>query len=176
MKNMNFAFFGTSRFAVRVLEELALANLIPTVVIATPDKPKGRGLLATPSPVKVWAQENNVEVLQPENLDGEFVAELKNTQWDLFVVAAYGKILPKELFELPRLKTLNVHPSLLPRLRGASPIQSAILTDEKKTGVTVMLINEKLDHGPVVAQASIEPKPWPPKASELEEVLAREGG
>lgn len=170
-------FFGTPRFSVYVLEELKAAGMLPTLIVTAPDKPRGRGLQVHPPEVKVWAQENEVDVLQPEKLkDPDFLGELRNTEWDLFVVAAYGKILPPELLSLPRRGTLNVHPSLLPKFRGASPLQSQILADERKTGVSIMLLDEEMDHGPIVAQASIEPELWPLAYSLLEELLAREGG
>lgn len=172
-----FVFFGTPRFAVYVLEELKAAGLLPTLIVTAPDKPRGRGLAVQPPEVKVWAHENDIDVLQPEKVkEADFIGELANSEWDFFVVAAYGKILPKELLKIPHRGILNVHPSLLPKFRGASPIQSQILADEKHTGVSIMLIDEEMDHGPIVAQASIEPDPWPVSYPILEELLAREGG
>jgi len=172
-----FIFFGTPQFAVHVLEALKAADLLPAAIVTAPDKPRGRGLEVTPPEVKVWGEEHAIDVLQPEKLKDEvFLGELRNTDWDFFVVAAYGKLLPKELLDIPHKGTLNVHPSLLPRFRGASPIQSQILADERKTGVTIMLIDEEMDHGPIVAQASIEPDPWPLSYLMLEELLATEGG
>ncbi|MCI0542427.1 methionyl-tRNA formyltransferase, partial [bacterium] len=125
-KEPQFIFFGTPDFAVGVLEELEKKGLLPSFVVTAPDKPKGRGLVLTPPPVKVWAEARGIKILQPEKLDQNFIAELKKYSWDLFVVAVYGKIIPKEILLLPKHGALNVHPSLLPRLRGASPIQSAI--------------------------------------------------
>ena len=172
-----FAYFGTPAYSVFVLEELEAAGLLPTLVITAPDRPQGRGLTLTPPEVKIWAQAHEIDVLQPEKLkDPSFLGELQNTEWDFFVVAAYGKILPPELLAIPRRGILNVHPSLLPKFRGASPIHGQILADEQKTGVTVILIDEAMDHGPVLAQASIEPDPWPVPYPILEELLFREGG
>lgn len=172
-----FIFFGTPRFSIFILEELKAADLLPTLIVTAPDRPRGRGLEVLPPEVKVWALEHEIDVLQPEKLkDDNFLGELRNTDWDFFVVAAYGKILPPELLAIPKHGILNVHPSLLPKFRGASPIQSQILADEQKTGVTIMKIDEELDHGPIVAQASIEPEPWPLPYPLLEELLAREGG
>lgn len=172
-----FVFFGTPRFAVYVLEELKAAHLLPVLIITSPDKPRGRGLEVRPLDVKVWAIEHDINVLQPGKItDPLFLGELRNSQWDLFVVAAYGKILPRELLEIPQRGILNVHPSLLPKFRGASPIQSQILADTQRTGVTIMLIDEEMDHGPILSQASIEPDPWPVSYAILEELLAREGG
>jgi methionyl-tRNA formyltransferase len=174
--DITFAFFGTPELAVTVLEELKEVGLIPAVIVTRPDKPKGRGGHTSPPPTKEWALENSVDILQPEKIKGEFLDEMKNTDWDVFVVAAYGKILPKELLDIPKKGTLNVHPSLLPRLRGPSPIRSAILNDERETGVTIMLLDEKMDHGPILAQASVALEDWPPRAILLEGILAKEGG
>ena len=99
-----------------------------------------------------------------------------NADFALFIVAAYGKILPPALLAAPHQGTLNVHPSLLPKYRGASPIEGQLLADDRECGVSIMLIDEKMDHGSIVAQASITPDPWPLRARVLEELLAREGG
>ncbi|MDP6387815.1 MAG: methionyl-tRNA formyltransferase [Candidatus Pacebacteria bacterium] len=176
------AFFGTSRSSTVVLEKLKKAGLTPNLVVTSPDKPKGRNLIVTSPPVGIWAEKNIVNFVQPEEFDKSFLDFLREENFDLFVTASYGKILPKEILDIPKYGMLNVHPSLLPKLRGASPIISAILGDEKKTGVTIMLVDEKVDHGSILAQASIELESWsasaswPPKASELEEILFTEGG
>ena len=174
-----FAFFGTPHFSVVVLDALEKHGLLPAVVITAPDKPRGRGLEVSPSPAKEWAQKRGIDVLTPTTLkDKAFVAELANTDWDVFVVAAYNKLIPKEILDIPRRGCLNVHPSLLPKLRGASPAYSAILADERETGVTIMQMDEQMDHGPIVAQARIEiaPEDWPLKGSVLLPLLATEGG
>jgi len=172
-------FFGTPSFSASVLDELVGAGMPPSLVVTTPDRPKGRKLEITPPPVKVWAKEHKIEVLQPQFLHDAFIEELiqkaPGGSWDLFVVAAYGEILRKELIELPKHGTLNVHPSLLPRWRGASPIQSTILNDDE-AGVTIMLIDEEMDHGPILSQAKIEVENWPPKGRLLSQLLATEGG
>lgn len=178
--NLKVAFFGTPQVAVYVLEELKNAGIIPNLIVTAPDKPAGRKLVVTPPPAKIWAEENFVSTLQPETLkDAQVVQTIKDeASWDIFIVAAYGNILPKEILDIPKYGTLNVHPSLLPRLRGASPIQTAIL-EEKETGVTIMLVDEQMDHGPVVAQEKVASWTNPsdiPKASALEETLARRGG
>ena len=177
-QNATIAFFGTPQFAVYVLEELLEAGIEPSIIVTAPDRPAGRGLALTAPPVKEWAESQNIPALQPESLRGhnDALDLLTNSEWDLFIVAAYGKILPKEIIDLPRRGVLNVHPSLLPRFRGASPVETQILEDEKETGVTIMQIDEEMDHGPIVAQASITPEEWPVRASILEELLAREGG
>lgn len=174
--NTKIAFFGTSDISVTILEELKKANLAPSLIITMPDKPKGRKLVLTPSPVKVWAITNKIDFIQPEKLNEDFLDILRERNFDLFVVASYGKILKQELLDIPKYGTLNVHPSLLPKLRGASPIISAILEDERNTGVTIMLLDAGMDSGPILAQKEITPKNWPPKASELEELLAKKGG
>ncbi len=174
-KKDGFVFWGTSSFSVGVLEALKDAGVTPDLIITAPDKPKGRKLIITPPPIKIWAEKNNISLLQPETLDDSLRSTLHDLRSTLFIVASYGKIIPKRILDIPKHGTLNVHPSLLPRLRGASPIQSAIL-EEDKTGVTIMLIDEQMDHGPVVAQKEIPISPWPPKASTLEPMLAHEGG
>lgn len=174
----SIAFFGTPEFAVYVLEELKAAGIEPDIIVTAPDRPAGRGLQLQAPPVKEWAEEHDIPTLQPESLkqESDALSLLQNSEWDLFIVAAYGKILPPTIIDLPRRGVLNVHPSLLPRFRGASPVESQILQDEKETGVSIMLIDEEMDHGPIVAQASIAPEEWPIRASILEELLAREGG
>ncbi len=177
-----FVFFGTPRFATAVLDELAEAaplwRGLPALVVTLPDRPSGRGMQITSPPVKVWAQARRIPVIQPETLDDALLNTLRAENYSLFIVAAYGKILPKELLAIPKYGTLNVHPSLLPKLRGASPVRSAIISDDRATGVSIMLLDEQMDHGAVVAQASIEieKKDWPPQAPVLEELLARQGG
>ncbi len=171
---IRIAFWGTPMVAVYVLDELEKAGILPSVVITAPDKPKGRKMIVTPPPAKVWAEKRGIPIEQPKKLS-DIAGKLKNGGYDLFVIAAYGKIIPKEILDIPKHGTLNVHPSLLPHLRGASPIQSAILK-ENETGVTIMVVDEEMDHGPIVAQEKIEISDWPPKAKELEEILARRGG
>ena len=173
----HIAFFGTPAVAVYVLDALKEGGYTPDLIITAPDKPAGRKLVLTPPPAKIWAEENFISTFQPETLKDKGVVEAIQSEgpWDLFIVAAYGGILPKEVLVIPKHGVLNVHPSLLPRLRGASPIQSAIL-QEGKTGVTIMLVDELMDHGPIIAQEEVHIQPWPPKASELEKMLARRGG
>lgn len=178
MSDYSSVFFGTPRFAVYVLQALEKAGVLPDVVVTAPDRPAGRGLLIQEPPVKAWALERDIPVLQPENLkeENEALVLLKNSEWDLFLVAAYGSILPKDILALAQKGALNVHPSLLPKFRGASPIKSQILADEKTVGVSIMLMDEKMDHGPIVSQASVTPEDWPLKASVLEAMLATIGG
>jgi methionyl-tRNA formyltransferase len=178
---MKFVFFGSSEFSVYVLDELKIHNLLPSLIVTTPDKPKGRKLVLTPTPVKVWAKENNIEVADPTSLrnNADLASQLKDGNYDLFLVASYGKIIPKEIFEIPKHKTLNIHPSLLPKYRGASPIQSQILNDGKEIGVSVMQIDEGMDTGAIVIQKPL--KSFSEKfferlgRKELERILAVEG-
>lgn len=174
-KDIQFIFFGTPDIAVTALEALAESNLLPALIITQPDAPKGRGRIMTAPPVKTWAQQHGIDVLQPEKITHDVAAELHNTEWDVFVVVAYGALLPQSLLDIPRHGVLNMHPSLLPRLRGPSPIQSAILMDERTVGVSIMLLDEKMDHGAVLTQARVELDEWPPGARLLEGILAQEG-
>ena len=169
------AFFGTPDFSVIILDELKRHGILPTLVITAPDKPKGRHLVLTPPPVKVWADENNIPTLQPEKLDAEFRYKIQDTRYDLFIVAAYGKILKKEVLDMPAHGTLNVHPSLLPKYRGSSPIESAILAGDAETGVSIMLLDEQMDHGPVLTQEKV-PLDEATGATALERELAILGG
>jgi methionyl-tRNA formyltransferase len=176
---MRFAFFGTPVIARIVLDELAAAGYTPALLVTNPDAPVGRKQVLTPPPVKMWATERGIPVIQPSSLKKpEAVPELTQEPFDCFIVAAYGKIIPPWLLGLPRHGTLNVHPSLLPAFRGASPIRSAILADERQTGVTIMLMDAELDHGPILAQeaAHITPAEWPLPGRILDERLARQGG
>ena len=177
-KSLRIVYFGTPSFSTLVLDALDAAGYTPTVVVTVPDRPAGRGLEMTSSPVKQWALAHEVPVVQPESLkdDSAELDLIKNSEWDLFIIAAYGKILPQSILNIPAHGALNVHPSLLPRFRGSSPIESQILQDEKEVGVSVMVMDAKMDHGPILAQARIVPDPWPVKARELEEVLWSEGG
>ena len=148
--------------------------------MALPDAPSGRGRVLTPCPVALWAAERNIETVKPDKLDHAFLVDLEARSSTIdarvFVVIDYGKFLSKQLLQIPKHGVLNMHPSRLPRLRGPSPIRSAILQDEIKTGVTVMLVDEEMDHGPIVAQREIPIPDWPPKGKVLDTLLATEGG
>jgi methionyl-tRNA formyltransferase len=173
------AFFGTPDIAVYVLEELERAGITPSLMVTNPDSPQGRKMLMTETPVAQFARARGIEMLKLETLKDPAVYEaLCASGAELFIVAAYGKIIPKAILDLPKYGTLNMHPSLLPKLRGASPIRSAILKNEYPTGVSVMVLTEGLDEGPVVAQevASIEESEWPLAGRILDERLARDGG
>lgn len=149
---MRIIFFGTSEFAVPVLEALVKGNYEIAIVITQPDKPTGRKQALSPPPVKVFAKQNNIKILQPKTLKNDEIFEIfKLLNPDICVVTAYGKIIPKRFLELPNYGFINVHPSLLPKYRGPSPIQTAILNGETETGVTIMAVDEEIDHGPILA-------------------------
>ncbi|MDO8604411.1 MAG: methionyl-tRNA formyltransferase [bacterium] len=180
-QKIKIAFWGTSRFSVIVLDEMARGGVLPALIITAPPRQKGRGLEISPSEVKIWADAHDIPTLEPEKLDNEFIRQLSHVNCQLFLIASYGKIVPRNILDLPKHGTLNVHPSLLPKLRGASPLQSAILEDvpvgvEHETGVTIMLIDEKVDHGAIIAQEKITVPNWPPKGLVLEEILGALGG
>ena len=153
---LRIAFFGTPGFAVPSLERLIASPHHVAGVITQPDRPRGRGQLVTPSPIKALAASAGLAVLQPARLKREtFEAEFQALDADLGVVAAYGKILPDWLLAAPRLGLINVHASLLPRHRGASPVHRAVMTGDRVTGVTIMRIVKELDAGPMLAQAEV---------------------
>jgi methionyl-tRNA formyltransferase len=149
--------FGTPAFAVPSLERLLSSRHPVLAAVTQPDRPKGRGHKVTPSPVKSAAIGHGIPVLQPERLlDPAFLEPLRAMQLDLGVVAAYGRILPQELLDLPRLGMINVHASLLPRWRGAAPVHRAILAGDRSTGVSIMRVVKALDAGPVLARIEID--------------------
>lgn len=180
LKGIKLGFFGTPDIAVHVLHALEEHGILPAVVITNPDAPQGRKMVLTPPPVKVWAVERAIPVLQPHSLKSDTTVHdyLREHGIELCIVAAYGKIIPKDLLDIPTYGTLNVHPSLLPKLRGASPIRSAILSDARETGVTIMLMDEALDHGALLAQeaVTIPESLWPMRGRELDTLLAQAGG
>lgn len=155
---MNIIFMGTPDFAVPALKKLYQKHKI-SAVFTQPDKPKGRGYKLTPPPVKVVAQEHGTEIYQPQSLKNngeEYIDIIKNIDPDCIVVAAYGKILPKEVLDIPKYGCVNIHGSLLPKYRGAGPIQWAVLNDEKETGITTMLMGEGLDTGDMLLKKSVK--------------------
>ncbi len=143
-------FYGTPDFAIPTLTRLIEGPHEVVAVVTQPDKPKGRGRKLAPPPVKVLAEENGIPVLQPKSVKKEeFLKEIDNYKPDVAVVIAYGKILPKAVLDLPELGSFNVHASILPKYRGAAPIQWAIAKGETKTGVTIMKMDEGLDTGDI---------------------------
>jgi methionyl-tRNA formyltransferase len=152
MKN-DFIFFGTPDVAVVTLDALFTAGYIPKLIVTAPDRPSGRGMKLTPPPVKLWADEHSIPTIQPEKITDEVMETLKSYCADLFVVIAYGKILPEALIQMPRLGTINTHYSLLPRWRGASPVEAAILAGDAETGVAIQQMVYQLDAGDIIAEA-----------------------
>ncbi|MBC5731058.1 methionyl-tRNA formyltransferase [Pseudoflavonifractor hominis] len=151
---MRIVFMGTPAFAVPSLEKLIEAGHEIVGVFTQPDKPKNRGMKLLPPPVKVCAQEHEIPVYQPTKLrDGTALAQIQALAPELIVVAAYGRILPDEILDYPKLGCINVHSSLLPRYRGAAPINWAILNGDEKTGVTIMHMATELDAGDIITQA-----------------------
>lgn len=150
-------FWGTPFFSAAILEGLIKADFCPILVVTAPDSIKGRGLIKSPSEAKKTAKKWGLEVAEPEKLrqNSAFLSQLKELGPDLYIVASYGKIIPREYLEIPSKGALNVHPSLLPQWRGPSPIQATILAGQKETGVTIILMDEEMDHGDIIAQEKI---------------------
>lgn len=181
MKNNipKIAFFGTPNIAVWVLEALEKEGILPSLVITNPDSEQGRKMMLTETPVALWATGKNIPVYKPGTLRDESISTLlRESACELFIVAAYGKIIPQSILDIPKFQTLNMHPSLLPKLRGASPIRSAILHNEFPTGVSIMILTKGVDEGPILAQAEtpILLDAWPLRGTVLDELLARQGG
>ncbi|WP_096154686.1 MULTISPECIES: methionyl-tRNA formyltransferase [Bacillus] len=153
----NIVFMGTPDFAVPVLQQLLKDNYNVIAVVTQPDRPKGRKKELTPPPVKVEALKQDIPVYQPEKirLEEEY-SKIIDLQPDLIVTAAFGQILPKALLEAPKYGCINVHASLLPKLRGGAPIHYSIIQGEKKTGVTIMYMVEKLDAGDILTQVEVD--------------------
>jgi methionyl-tRNA formyltransferase len=195
--NINFVFFGTPDIASETLEILKQNGYLPSLIVTSPDKPQGRKMLVTPPPVKVWAEKNKIPCIQPEKLnqkeiwntlrtlgsrDGDeqrkFSAENFSGEQnipDFFLVVAYGKIIPEDILNIPKLCSINIHYSLLPKYRGASPVESAILNGDTVTGVTIQKMVYKMDAGPVIAEEKVNILPTE-KASELRTRLIKIGG
>lgn len=179
---MKYVFFGSPEFAAVILEKLIKAGLPPVALVCNPDKPSGRKKIMTPPLTKQLLgqltidnkQLTKVEILQPESLDKPFLDKLKSLNADFYIVAAYAKILPKELIQIPPKSVIGIHPSLLPKYRGSSPIQSAILNRDSETGVSLYMMDEKVDHGAVIKTESLELKNQ--NYEELENELAELAG
>ncbi len=176
MSTPRIIFAGTPAFAHVAMKALVDAGLIPVAVLTQPDRPAGRGRKLTASPVKKFATQLGIPVLQPQTLrDDEAHAALEALRPDVMIVAAYGLLLPQAVLDIPRHGCLNVHASLLPRWRGAAPIQAAILAGDNNTGVSLMAMTAGLDCGPVYAEQRIEIAPNE-TAGELHDRLAAAGG
>ncbi len=169
-------FAGTPDFALQSLQALHQAGYVPAAVLTQPDRPAGRGKKLTESPVKQFACEHDIPVWQPETLkDADIVEQIAQLKPDLVVVAAYGLLLPKAVLEIPKRGCVTVHASLLPRWRGAAPIQAAILEGDSKTGISLMQMETGLDSGPILASATIDIDAGE-TAGELYDRLAALGG
>ncbi len=197
MNKFNFVFWGTPDVASETLEILKENGYMPSLIITAPDKPQGRKMLITPPPVKIWAIENNIPYIQPEKLNQEelditlrtlsqadeprrAIFQQENMRGEksdieLFLVVAYGKIIPEEILNIPSLGSINIHYSLLPKYRGASPVESAILNGDNVTGVSIQKMVYKMDAGPIIAEEKIEILPNE-KAFELKNRLIKIGG
>jgi methionyl-tRNA formyltransferase len=155
MEKINFIFFGTPYVASDTLEILFSHGIVPSAIVTSPDRPSGRGMKMTSSPVKLWADAHNIPVLQPEKLDAESYSNLSPFSSPLAIVVAYGKILPRDLIESFPLGVLNIHYSLLPKYRGASPVESALLNNDQQTGITIQKMVYELDAGDIVSMERV---------------------
>jgi len=154
---MKIIFFGSDDFANAHLESLIASDHIISACVTQPDRPKGRGMKVVQSPIKTCAVKNNIEVLQPNDIKtSSFEEQLKNFNTDLFVVIAYGRILSLSILDIPGMGAINVHASLLPKYRGAAPINWAIINGEKETGLTIIKINPQMDAGDILSQANFK--------------------
>ena len=170
-------FMGTPDFAQESLKSIYGAGFEIIGVVTNPDKPKGRGMKLAYSPVKEFALEKGLKIYQPIKIrnNTEFLDEIKNLKPDVICVVAYGKILPKEVLEIPKLGCINVHGSLLPKYRGAAPIQWAVLNGDKITGITTMYMNEGMDTGDMILKEEVEIGPEE-TTGELWQKLSKIGG
>ena len=157
MDKKKIVFMGTPKFAVPILEML-IENFGVDLVITQPDKKVGRKKVLTAPPVKVIAEEKGIKVLQPEKIsnDENVLSELKELNPDIIITAAYGQLVPETILEIPKYKCINVHGSLLPKLRGGAPIQYSILEDHRKTGITIMYMVKKLDAGDMISKVEVD--------------------
>lgn len=155
---LNILFMGTPDFAKESLEAIVNSGYNVIGVVTNPDKPKGRGMKMIPSPVKEYALEKNIPIYQPLKVrnNTEFIEEVKALNPDVICVVAYGKILPQEILDIPRLGCINVHGSLLPKYRGAAPIQWAVLNGDKQTGITTMYMDIGMDTGDMILKETVD--------------------
>lgn len=166
-------FAGTSEFGIPTLEKLKSSHEL-VLVITQPDRPTGRNKTLTPPPMKLWAMKNVIEVSQPEKIS-ELENRITNMQADLLLVAAYGQIIPGNILSIPKFGSVNIHGSVLPKYRGASPIQATIFNGDKTGGISLLHMDEKMDHGPLLATQSVEltgKETFPELYASLSEVAA----
>lgn len=180
--NLNFIFFGTPDVASETLEVLKQNGYVPSLIITSPDAKSGRGLATQATPVALFAENNHIPCLKPEKFDENFLNLVvgvplgtPTTKFDLFIVVAYGKIIPEKLIKTPKLGSINIHYSLLPKYRGASPVESAILNGDTETGVSIQQMEYKMDSGAIITQEKVEILPNE-KAPDLRKRLIKIGG
>ena len=149
---LNFVFLGTSEEAIYALEALNSKGFTPGLIVTAPDRPAGRHHKLTAPLAKKWAESHGIPVFQPEKIDAQAIKTIEKEKADIFVVVGYGRILPKKLIDLPKHKTVNIHTSLLPLYRGPTPVERPILASDRETGISVMVIDAEVDHGPIIAQ------------------------
>lgn len=155
MNKIKFAFFGTPEVASQTLEILANNDYLPSIIITSPDARSGRGMNMNQSPVSEWALTHNIPCFKPEKINDEILNEIRKQEINLSIVVAYGKILSGALIKTPRLGTINIHYSLLPKYRGASPLEAALLNGDEVTGVSIQQMTFKLDSGPIIAEKKL---------------------
>lgn len=177
-KKINFVYFSTGFFGEAVLKNLLKESIIPNYIVTSPDRPVGRHQIIEAGPIKKIAIENNIPFFQPEKLKNEETLEKFKeiiTENTICIVADYGKILPQVLLNLKTIDFINIHPSILPLFRGPAPLQNTILENKKNTGVSVIQMDEQMDHGPIVTQKefSIDENIWPCSTKELSDILAK---
>lgn len=156
MSSISFVFFGTGPLAESVLASLVRAGYTPKLLVTKPDSVQGRNMLLTAPHIKTWCELKGIPIAQPIKLDNEFYEELSKNNYELFIVASYGKIIPDNILNIPKSGVLNVHPSLLPLYRGPSPIESALLNGDKDMGISIMKLDKEMDHGPILIQSKFE--------------------
>jgi len=155
MENYNFAFWGTPEVSSKTLDILFNGGYIPKIIITSPESRSGRGMHINKTPVELWAIEHNIQCLKPEKIDDDFIKEFNDFNIDLSIVVAYGKILPKNIIQSPKLGTINIHYSLLPKYRGASPLEGALLNGDTTTGISIQQMVFKLDSGPIIKEIEV---------------------
>jgi methionyl-tRNA formyltransferase len=148
---MKIIFFGTPQEVIPVLEVLT-ENFNIAAVITTPDQKSGRKQILTASPVKIFVKKTNIPILTPQQFNNETIEQLQNFNPDLFIVAAYGKIIPTAVLTIPKYGAINIHPSLLPKYRGPTPLQTTLLNGDQQSGITFMKMDEQMDHGSILHQ------------------------
>lgn len=148
---MKIVFAGTSEFGIPTLEKLKDQLVL---IITQPDKPAGRDKKLTPPPIKLWAEKHGLPIEQPDQIKS-LETRFRTLEPDLLLVAAYGQIIPSDILNIPKFGSINIHGSLLPKYRGASPIQTALLNGDKESGITLLKMDEKMDHGPIIAKQAL---------------------